>query len=99
MLFKPPSREMIPAPPDIPSVSFRSISSGRIFNFSLNGEAIASIPDFVDAIYGFNDCSKDRTQQTGGMRSAADPSPFPCIVSPYETRTPASLEQIIEVQS
>ena len=98
MLFKPPSREMIPTPPDIPSVSLRSISSGRIFNFSLIGETLASIPDFVDVIYGVNDCSKDRTQQTGGMMSAVDPSPFPGTVLPYETRMPASLKQIIEVR-
>ncbi|ACL15726.1 hypothetical protein [Methanosphaerula palustris] len=62
------------------------------------GETLASIPDFVDAIYGVNDCSKDRTQQTGGMRLAADPSSFPCTVPPSEMRTPASLEQIIEVR-
>lgn len=30
----------------------------------LIGETLASIPDFVDAVYVVNDCSKDRTQQT-----------------------------------
>ena len=43
----------------------------------LIGEMLASIPDFVDAIYVVNDCSKDRTQQVIEDYAGRDPRIHP----------------------
>lgn len=43
----------------------------------LIGETLASIPDFVDAVYVVNDCSKDRTQQVIEEYAGRDPRVHP----------------------